>query len=69
MSAEDHKVPGVRKLPFNLLDAIRLFEKNKIVRAGFGAEAVDSYVKLKTQEWNSFTAAITPWERAHTLDC
>ncbi|MEE8535270.1 MAG: type III glutamate--ammonia ligase [Kiloniellales bacterium] len=69
MYAEGHKVRGVRKLPFNLLDAIRLFEKNKIVRAGFGAEAVDSYVKLKTEEWNSFTAAITPWERAHTLDC
>ena len=59
--AEGHKVRGLRKVPFNLLDALRLFEKNKIVRAGFGAEVVDSYVKLKTREWNSVTAAITPW--------
>ncbi|MCH7637573.1 MAG: hypothetical protein IIA12_07905, partial [Proteobacteria bacterium] len=35
----------------------------------FGDEFIDSYVKLKNEEWQRFMRAITPWERDHTLDC
>jgi len=62
-------VKGVRKLPANLLDAIRLFDKSKVARTAFGDDFVDSYVKLKMDEWNRFCRSVTPWERAHTLDC
>jgi Glutamine synthetase len=30
---------------------------------------VDSYAKLKHQDWRSYSAAISQWERDHTLDC
>ena len=69
MYAEGHKVKGVRRLPSNLLDAIRLFEKSKILRAGLGDGLVDSYAKLKHQDWGSYSASISQWERDHTLDC
>ncbi len=69
MYEEGHKAKGLKKLPLNLLDAIRLFEKNKVLRAELGDELVDSYAKLKMQEWNSFKASISSWERDHTLDC
>ena len=69
MYAEGHTLKGVKKLPLNLLDALRLFEKSEIVRAGFGSSFVDSYVKLKTKEWNSFMAHASTWERENTLDC
>ena len=69
MYAEGHKARGAKQLPLNLLDAIRLFEKSKGLRAALGDELIDAYAKLKHQEWNSFKAEITPWERAHTLDC
>ena len=69
MYEEGHKARGLKKLPLNLLDAIRVFEKNKILRAELGDELVASYAKLKYQEWNSFKSAITQWERDHTLDC
>ena len=69
MYTEGHKLRGVRRLPSNLLDAIRLFEKSKVLKTGLGAEIVSSYAKLKRVEWNSYTAAISPWERNHTLDC
>ena len=69
MYEEGHKAKGLKKLPLNLLDAIRLFENSKILRAGLGDELVDSYAKLKHQEWNSFTHSLTSWEREHTLDC
>jgi len=69
MYTEQHKLKNVRKLPVNLLDAIRLLDASKVARAGFGDEFIDSYVKLKNEEWQRFTRPITPWELEHTLDC
>ncbi len=69
MYTEQHTLKKVRKLPENLLDAIRLLDKSKIARAAFGDEFVDSYVKLKNDEWRRFTRDVSDWERAHTLDC
>ena len=69
MYEEGHKIRRIKKLPLNLLDAVRLFDKSKVARAGFGDEVVDSYVKLKLEDWSSYARAITQWERDHTLDC
>lgn len=70
MYAEGHKAPAdVKKLPLNLLDALRLTEGSALLRATLGDELVDSYVKLKMKDWNEFSRQLTPWERATTLDC
>ena len=69
MYAEGHKVRGAPRLPLNLLDALRLFEKDKVLRTGLGDELVDAYAKLKHAEWSEFTAHLTGWERERTLDC
>jgi len=69
MYAEGHKVKGAKKLPLNLLDAIRLTNKSKFVREAMGDELIDAYVKLKSDEWNSYMGHLTQWERDHTLDC
>ena len=69
MYAEPIKARGVKKLPFNLLDAIRAFAKDKNLTSAMGAEFTAGYVKLKTAEWNSYAHHLTDWEREHTLDC
>jgi glutamine synthetase type III len=70
MYAEGHKAPkDVKKLPLNLLDALRLTDKSELLRRELGDEFVDSYVKLKTKDWNEYSHQLTPWERATTLDC
>ncbi len=69
MYSEGHKVRGVKRLPHNLLDAIRLTAKDKILREGFGESFVKSYVKLKMREWDEYTGALSQWERDSTLDC
>ena len=69
MYTEAHKVKNVRKLPENLLDAIRLLDKSKVARSAFGDDFVNSYVKLKHQEWDRFTRSISSWERDNTLNC
>jgi glutamine synthetase type III len=68
MYAEGHKVKGAPKLPLNLLDALRAFEKDRGLRGALGEEFSDSYLKLKNQEWNSYAQHFTEWERANTLD-
>jgi glutamine synthetase len=69
MYTEQHKLKKLRKLPENLLDAIRLLDNSKVARSAFGDEFVDSYVKLKHEEWKRFMRKISPWELSHTLDC
>ena len=69
MYTDGHKVQNVKKLPLNLLDALRLFDKSEVARAGFGDDVVDSYVKLKLESWNDFMSHASAWERIHTLDC
>jgi glutamine synthetase type III len=69
MYEEGHLVTDARHLPENLLDAIRLFDNNKIMRKALGDEFVDAFVKLKMRDWNEFTHDLSPWERQHTLDC
>ena len=69
MYTEGHKAGKVKKLPLNLLDAIRDFDKSKIIREGFGDNLVNSYVKLKNQDWATFNKHLSSWERETTLDC
>jgi glutamine synthetase len=70
MYAEGQKAPkDTKMLPLNLLDALRLTEKSELLRRELGGEFIDSYVKLKTREWDEYSRQLTPWERATTLDC
>ena len=68
MYAEGHKVRGAPRLPLNLLDALREFNKNKGLKSMLGDEFSAAYLKLKHQEWDAFTAHFSTWEKEHTLD-
>jgi glutamate---methylamine ligase len=68
MYTEGHKVKGVKKLPLNLLDAIRALESSKLMADSLGP-LVPAYLKLKKIEWNDYTRHLTEWERDTTLDC
>jgi glutamine synthetase len=69
MFEEGRALTGLRRLPANLLDAVRALDKAEAMRARLGAAFVDAYVKLKTMEWDAFCAALSEWERQTTLDC
>ncbi|WP_225769854.1 type III glutamate--ammonia ligase [Inquilinus sp. Marseille-Q2685] len=70
MYRDGHKAPKTAKrLPLNLLDALRGLDRSKVLRAGLGDALVDSYVKLRTREWNEYSRHLTDWERTNTLDC
>jgi len=58
----------VRRLPLNLLDALRAFQTSTLLRETLGAGFVDSYVKLRMAQWNDYMRHLTEWEREHTLE-
>ncbi|PBC00691.1 type III glutamate--ammonia ligase [Mesorhizobium sp. WSM3860] len=68
MYKDGHTVTHGSKLPLNLLDALRAYDADAELKASMGEEFSAAYVKLKTQEWNSYASHFTQWERDHTLD-
>jgi glutamine synthetase len=69
MYAEPHLAGDVKRLPLNLLDALRAFAQSETMRAGLGQPFVSAYLKLKHADWNEYASQLTDWERRTTLDC
>ncbi len=69
MYAEGHKVKGAKKLPQNLLDALRAFDKDKHLKSVIGDETSAAFLKLKMNDWVDYSRHLTDWERDNTLDC
>ncbi|RJE87315.1 type III glutamate--ammonia ligase [Paracoccus onubensis] len=68
MYAEACDVKDAPKLPLNLLDAIRTYDADKELKAAMGEEFSAAYMKLKTNEWNSYCSHLSQWERDNTLN-
>ena len=68
MYAEGHTVKDAPRLPLNLLDALREFDKDETLKAALGPEFSSAYLNLKHGEWNAYASHFTEWERRHTLD-
>ncbi|ABD05845.1 L-glutamine synthetase [Rhodopseudomonas palustris HaA2] len=68
MYQDGHLVQDAKRLPLNLLDALRALEASELLKGSLG-EFVPAYLKLKHQEWNEFSRHLTDWERDMTLDC
>ena len=69
MYTEANKARSAKKLPLNMLDALRAYEKDKALAGVMGTEFSDAYLKLRTREWNQYCHHLTQWERDTTLDC
>jgi len=69
MYTDGHTVKGAKRLPLNLLDALRNLEKSAVLRAGLGEAFLGSYLKLRHADWNDYARHLTEWERRTTLDC
>ena len=68
---------NLKRLPFDLENALENLEKSKEIKEAFGPNVIRSYIKLKNNEIDNFNAKenfskekpITEWERLNTLDC
>ncbi|WP_308918259.1 type III glutamate--ammonia ligase [Jannaschia sp. LMIT008] len=68
MYADGHKVRDAPKLPLNMLDAVRAYEKDRVLASTMGDEFSRSYVKMKKGEWDSYVSHFSQWEKDNTLD-
>ncbi len=68
MYTEGHTVKDAKRLPLNLLDALRAFEASPVMKDYLGS-FVPAYATLKHGEWNDYARHLTQWERDTTLDC
>ncbi|MFM9939905.1 MAG: type III glutamate--ammonia ligase [Hyphomicrobiaceae bacterium] len=69
MYAEGHLVKDAKRLPLNMLDALRNLDASSILKSALGEATVSSYLKLRHAEWNDYARHLTDWERQTTLDC
>ena len=71
------KYPNLPKLPDELDQSLSQLKKNKEMNDAFGADVINSYIKLRSTEIKEFnnierfdkSKPITKWERQNTLDC
>lgn len=63
-----HTVTDAPKLPLNLLDALREFDKDTTLKSMMGDEFSSAFLKLKHKEWDSYASHFSKWETENTLD-
>jgi len=63
-----HMVKGAPKLPLNLLDALREYDRDKTLKSMMGEAFSSAYLKLKHKEWDSYVGHFSRWEHDNTLD-
>ncbi len=68
MYTEGHTLTDAPKLPLNLLDALRDYDRDETLKSMMGKEFSAAYLKLKHQEWNAYASHFSKWERDNTLD-
>ncbi|WP_284326408.1 type III glutamate--ammonia ligase [Cypionkella aquatica] len=68
MYTQGQTVTGAPKLPLNLLDALRDYDKDTTLKSMMGEEFSAAYLKLKGKEWDSYVSHFSKWEHENTLD-
>ncbi len=69
MYTDGHLVKNAKKLPLNLLDALRSFEKSAVLTEALSPNFMSAFVDLKSADWNEYAGHLSSWERQTTLDC
>lgn len=51
-----------KKLPSTLKESLLELHNSKVYRKGLSDSLVDSYIKIKENEWNSYVSSVSQWE-------
>ncbi|HEY7400842.1 MAG TPA: glutamine synthetase family protein [Actinomycetota bacterium] len=62
MTEEERATAGIRSLPEDLLEAIRLAEGSEVLREALGVHVHEYLIRNKREEWDSFKSYVTPYE-------
>jgi glutamine synthetase len=67
MTEEERAAAGIRSLPEDLHQAIRLAEGSEVLRDVLGEHVHGYLIRNKREEWDAFKAHVTPYEQARYL--
>ncbi|HEY8908943.1 MAG TPA: type I glutamate--ammonia ligase [Desulfosporosinus sp.] len=62
MTREERKNLGIASLPGNLKEALDELGNAPVIREALGNHIFHRFVEAKTEEWDSFSVAVTQWE-------
>ncbi len=62
MSEEERALAGIRSLPEDLFEAIRITEKSQLVRSCLGEKLFGYFIRNKKLEWDEYKAQVTQFE-------
>jgi glutamine synthetase len=62
MSDSEKTENKIKSLPSNLVEALELSKKDKLVRETLGEKAFEIFLRMKETEWKKFSTAVTDWE-------
>jgi glutamine synthetase len=62
MTEDERAAAGIRALPEDLIDAIRLAEGSDVLRAALGDHVHEYLIRNKREEWDAFKAYVSPFE-------
>ena len=68
MYEDGYKINDAPKLPLNMLDALRSYDRDKDLKVAMGEEFSAAFLKLKHKEWESYMSHLSSWEKVNTLD-
>jgi glutamine synthetase len=62
MSEEERRILGIKALPEDLLEAIRIAENSKLVKDCLGEKVFGYFIRNKKMEWDEYKAQVTQYE-------
>ncbi|MCL5032744.1 MAG: glutamine synthetase family protein [Thermotogae bacterium] len=62
MSDSEKTENKIKSLPSNLIEALELSKKDKLVAETLGEKAFEIFLRMKETEWKKFSTAVTDWE-------
>jgi glutamine synthetase len=61
-SGNGYEAPEIPRIPWNIVDAIRLWEESDIARECFGDDVHHHILTMAKAEWQAFNQTVTDWE-------
>ncbi len=62
LTDRERKATGIKELPRNLDEAIRLMEESELVADTLGEHVYEYFLRNKRNEFNAYRHQVTPWE-------
>ena len=69
MYQHGHTITDAPKLPLNLLDALRDYDRDTTLKSMMGEDFSRAYLEDKQREWDAYSSHQSTWEDENTLDC